>query len=90
MEQYHLSPLDPHFPPLDNLPSICWVSIVRTTARHFPQLGTQQRIHSTSVRLFLPRVTAEDDILVSALSAVFSFLVHNFKKDFNGSSVPSL
>jgi hypothetical protein len=33
-------------------------------------------------------VTADDDILVSALSAVFNFFVHSFKKDFNGSSVP--
>lgn len=90
IEQYHRSPDEPHLFFGDNLLSICWVSIVRTTALHLPQLALQHRIHSTSERLFLPLVTAEEDCLVSALSAVFSFFVHSFKNDLRGSSVPSL
>ena len=90
IEQYQVSPEDPHLFLFESLLIICWVSIVRTTALHLPQLALQQRIHSTSERLFLPRVTAEEDCLVSALSAVFNFFVHSFKNDFSGSSVPSL
>lgn len=90
IEQYQLRHDDPHLFLFESRLSICWVSIVRTTALHLPQLALQQRIHSTSARLFLPRVTADDDCLVSALSAVFNFLVHSFRNDFRGSSVPSL
>lgn len=90
IEQYHLLPLEPHLLPLDKRFNMCCGSTVRTTALHFPQLALQHLIHSTSERFFLPLVTADDDNRVSALSAVFSFLVHSFKKDFKGSSVPSL
>ena len=90
IEQYHFIPFEPHMLPFERRVSICIGSTVRTIALHFPQLGLQQRIHSTSDRLFLPLVTADKDILVSALSAVRSFFVHSFKKLFSGSSAPSL
>ena len=90
IEQYHFIPFEPHTLPLEIRPNMCVGSTVRTIALHFPQLGLQQRIHSTSDRLFLPLVTADRDSLVSALSAVLSFLVHNFKNVFNGSSALSL
>ena len=90
IEQYQLTPTAPHRLLFDRRLSICCVSIERTTALHLPQLALQQRIHSTSVLLFLPLVTAVDGSLVSALSAVFNFFVHNFTNDFWGSSTPSL
>ena len=90
IEQYHLTPFEPHLRPFDNRLSMCVGSTERTTALHFPQLGLQHRIHSTSDLFFRPRVTADDDSLVSALSAVRSFFVQSFRNAFNGSSVPSL
>lgn len=90
IEQYHLTLFEPHLRPFDSRFSMCVGSTDRTTALHFPQLGLQHLIHSTSDRFFRPLVTADEDSLVSALSAVRSFFVQSFRNAFNGSSVPSL